>query len=102
MWPSNLRSIRRRSGITTTELWMLKERIDHEIIIPVKRPEKTHGDKDQWYTVYSAEGHETYVVLTKGNPESGDQWCLVLAVNKITEEQASRLLACYPPMEKYE
>jgi hypothetical protein len=97
MWPSDLRSVSRRGDISTTELWMLKERIDHEIIKPVKRPEKTSGDKDQWYTVYSAKGFETYIVLTKGNPESGDRWCLVLAVNRLTEEQASKYLACYPP-----
>ena len=96
MWPQDLNKVKRRGDLTITEIWFLKERMDAGVLNVVKRPERCHGDKGQYYTVYGAKDFETYVILTEGNPESGEEWCIIIAVNKITAEQASRLLSCYP------
>jgi len=100
MWPEDIGTIECRGGITTTEIWWVKERIEDKQLIPVKRPEKTLSDKGQYYTIYSGEELDTYAVLTKGDPEAGDMWCLVIAINKLTPEQASKLLSCYPYRRK--
>jgi hypothetical protein len=99
MWPSNLNDIKRCGGMSSTELWMVKEQYDAGIIKIIKEPERVVGKSGRYYAIVGSEAG-IYAICTNGlfggsmldNPD----WCTVTRINRLTEKQASRLLSCYP------
>ena len=100
MWPGNLKSITLRGGMNSTELWMLKERMDAGNVKMLQAPEQA-WNAGAWHTLYG-DGDVTYCICTAGqrpkkNPEPNDNALrIVTRVNKLTKEHADNLLAGWP------
>lgn len=96
VWPGNLKSIELRGGMTSIEMWILKERMDAGLAKPLHSPEKLFGSSNKYYTIYGDNASGVYTVCTIGNPVGWVDACWITAINKLTIDQASRLLSGWP------
>jgi len=93
MWPGNLESIELVGDMTFTELWMLKEQIDHGNAPIIDGPEKVFGKSGRYYTIYAI-GEQAYTVCTHGlygSNTSDDSWCCVTRINKISAARVAEI-----------